>query len=123
MDQNLSILDSCQTKIETKTNTISTKIYFSEPRLIQKEKYISIELSEANSNCLVSGKPYLPVLTKEFEFEFGTKINSIDVTFSKPKIKHLSKPIELSPKIQTISTLSFSNPNYKKRYERYNLIH
>jgi hypothetical protein len=109
VDQRSLILEDSISTVETISNSISTTITFSKPKVIQKENFISIQLQEANSNCLVTGKPYLPAITKVFEFEFGTKIKSIEVTFSEPKIKQLAKPVELSPNIQTISTISCSN--------------
>ena len=88
---------------------ISECIVFSQPIISEKEDYVSIELSEATSISREEGKPSLPVFTKVFTFPFGTKIESVNVIFSQPITKVISKPVVPSPDIQIFSTNLVSN--------------
>jgi len=79
-----------------KTNDLKIKtesIAISEPVIKDEGQYITVSLEEAASSLLDSGKPMLPVLTKMFTFPFGTKISSVDVSFSKTNELALSKEV------------------------------
>jgi len=81
-----------------KTNDLKIKtesIAISEPVIKDEGQYVTVSLEEAASSLLDSGKPMLPVLTKVFTFPFGTKISSVDVSFS--DTKELTLPKEIKP--------------------------
>ena len=58
----------------------TTEIFVSEPIIEEKGGYVSIELTEATSMLMLTGKPILPVITKTFTFPVGTKIVDVDVS-------------------------------------------
>jgi hypothetical protein len=79
-----------------KTNDLKIKtesIAISKPVIKDEGQYVTVSLEEAASSLLDSGKPMLPVLTKVFTFPFGTKISSVDVSFSETNELALSKEI------------------------------
>jgi hypothetical protein len=78
-------------------------ISFSTPKIVEKNEFINIELSESNSITTEVGMPLLPTVSKVFTFPFGTKIDSVNVEFSTQKEIKLDKPIEPSPKPQIVS--------------------
>ena len=92
-----------------KKNIVSKTIVFSQPKIVENEKFISIDISDANSNYWETGKPLLPVVSKVFEFEFGTMIDSVEVTFSNSITQKLSKLIEPAPELLPISSISELN--------------
>ncbi len=80
-------------------------IVLSEPVISEEDMYATIQLEEATSLIMEPRKPILPALTRVFTFPLGTKINSIDVTFSNvetyilpKKVKPASEPVLLSSK-------------------------
>ena len=83
---------------------VSEKIYFSQPTILEKEDYVYLESTDATVYSGEQDKPALPVLTKVYTFPFGTKIDSVDVTFSDFTDIEITKPIEPSPEILVIST-------------------
>ena len=79
-----------------KTNDLKIKtesIAISEPVIKDEGQYVTVSLEEAASSLLDSGKPMLPILTKVFTFPFGTKISSVDVSFSETNELALSKEV------------------------------
>jgi len=58
----------------------TTEIFVSEPTIKEKGGYVSVELTEATSMLMLTGKPILPVITKTFTFPVGTKIVDVDVS-------------------------------------------
>jgi hypothetical protein len=84
-------------------------ISFSQPILHEKNDFVSIELPEATSDSWKSGKPKMPVVTKVYTFQFGTHVDSVDVTFSNAIKMKISKPIEPSPEPIMKSTIHTSN--------------
>jgi len=91
---------------EKRENILFEKLEISTPRIIEKTDYISIDLTEANSNYWEEGKPFLPVISKVFTFDFGTKIDNVEVTFEDITTQKLSKLIEPSPKIEIRSSVN-----------------
>ena len=57
----------------------TTEIFVSEPIIEKKDRYISVEIKEATSMLMLTGKPILPVITKTYTFPVGTKIVDVDV--------------------------------------------
>jgi len=77
--------------------SLSETVVFSQPIISERDDYISVELSEATSYSWEENKPAMPVVSKVFTFPFGTKIESVNVIFSKPIKQMISKPIICSP--------------------------
>ena len=89
-----------ETAIKKVNLTIST------PDFRDKGKYMVVELPEANSYLMETGKPILPVIAKTFVFPIGTKIEnvevsmkSIDYTLDK-KIQPAPSPVPLDGKLR-----------------------
>lgn len=83
-----------------KTSAVSIKqqiISFSVPTIINAGDYVQVDLNEATTSILKTGEPNLPVVTKVFTFPFGTKINSVDVSYSQTLTKRLIKDVEPAP--------------------------
>ena len=78
-------------------NFESETITFSQPIIREKTDFVEIELSEATSDSWETDKPKLPVVTEVFTFPLGTIVDSVDVTFSNPIEKEISKPIQPAP--------------------------
>jgi len=79
-----------------KTNDLKIKtesIAISEPVIKDAGQYVTVSLEEATSSLFDSGKPMLPVLTKVLTFPFGTKISSVNVSFSETNKLALSKEV------------------------------
>ncbi len=92
--------------LSEKQNFIQTTIHFSDPKIVINENYVSLDLPETTTFTWETDKPMLPVYTKVYTFSFGTKINSVDVTFSDPIELEISMPIKPVPesKIRSIYT-------------------
>jgi hypothetical protein len=90
--------------LENKTESIT----FSQPILQDEGQYIRVNLDEAASSLTDSGEPLLPVVTKVFTFPFGTKIDSVTVSYSDTNQLILSKEVlpasEPSPVDATIAS-------------------
>jgi hypothetical protein len=99
----------------TKDVNIKTEsIGFSDPILQDDGQYISVNLKEAASSLIDPGNPILPVVTTVFTFPFGTKISSVDVSFSATNKLTVSKEIipasEPSPVDGTVVNDPIKNP-------------
>ncbi|MCK4365411.1 MAG: hypothetical protein KAW45_05125 [Thermoplasmatales archaeon] len=92
-----------------KKELISEQMVFSQPIIVEKESFVSIDITEANSNYWDAGKPLLPSVSKVFTFPFGTIIDNVEVTFSNPVTQELSKLIEPAPEKQIVSTINVQN--------------
>ena len=90
-------------------NIIFEKLVFSQPIICEKEDYVSIDLTEATTDSWETDKPMLPVVSKEYTFEFGTIVDNVEVSFSDIIEQKISKPIMVSPEPQIISTMYTSN--------------
>jgi hypothetical protein len=79
-----------------KTNDLKIKtesIALSEPVLQDEGQYVTVSLKGAASSLFDPGKPMLPVVTQVFTFPFGTKIKSVDVSFSDVNQRTLLKEV------------------------------
>ena len=74
-------------KIENKS------VIISEPIIWETDQYATISLAGSTSSLLHAGKPVLPVITKIFTFPFGSRIISVDVSFSEIKEEMLSRKV------------------------------
>jgi hypothetical protein len=70
-------------------------IVISEPVIEDTGQYVTVNIEEATSSILEPGKPMLPIVTKVFTFPFGTKISSVDLSFS--EVNELILPKEVQP--------------------------
>ncbi len=76
-----------------KTQTIS----FSDPEIIEKEGYAIITMQETNTWLNTPDAPMLPAFTTTYTFPFGTKIKTVDVTFSEPEEYVVEQKIAPTP--------------------------
>ncbi|HUT00282.1 MAG TPA: C25 family cysteine peptidase, partial [Candidatus Thermoplasmatota archaeon] len=76
-----------------KTETIS----FSTPQIQTKEGYALVTVDDANAWLYNTGAPMLPASITTYLFPFGTKIRSVDVTFSNPEVYILENKIIPTP--------------------------
>jgi hypothetical protein len=95
---------------EKNTYKISESIHFSEPTIKQNEQYITIDIKEATSNFIETGKPILPKYSTIYSFPFGTRITNVEVSFSGTIEQEISKSILPAPEPQIVSTVYKSNP-------------
>jgi hypothetical protein len=81
-----------------KTQTIS----FSYPEITTKDGYTLVTTQNANAWLNTPDAPMLPASVTTFIFPFGTKIRTVDVTFSEPKEYVLENSIIPAPKPVTL---------------------
>jgi len=88
---------------ETKENTFITLIEkteiipLSSPILIENDKYLSVELSEATSFLMNAGEPVLPKIAKFYILPVGSNIKDVSVEFSNVNKQMISKEIRPAP--------------------------
>jgi len=109
---------------------ICEKISFSKPIIKEKNEYISIDISNANSYIMKQGKPLLPSYVKTFTFPAGTKINSVTCTPSNIKQLTLSKTPMPTPEAMSAgvtktkieqSTISYGNDPFPDSWFSYDI--
>ncbi|MFO8133383.1 MAG: C25 family cysteine peptidase [Thermoplasmatota archaeon] len=103
----ISMQESVQeTPLDQQHETVTTtETYrFSPPTLSMRDGQAAVTLSEATSMSGQPGAPRLPVATRTFLFPFGTRIDSVDVTYHDIGIQQLHQPIEVAdtPQITSI---------------------
>jgi len=83
-------------------NTIKTEqidnLTLSSPIIEDKGDYISLELKEATSSLMDTGKPVLPRITKIYKLPFGSIVKDVFVEFSEETIISVSKQIQPAPR-------------------------
>jgi len=97
---------------------ITLKFFFSYPEIVIEGENIWVYVNESDLNMMIPDKPILPVNLTELEFEFGTKIISIDYKHSIPLIINITGKLVCAPK--PICYDSLSN-NYIDTFEYENL--
>jgi hypothetical protein len=111
-------------------NLISKEIFFSTPKIMLKEEYVSLEISEANSFIMEKDKPMLPSYVHTFTFPYGTKINSVTCNPYNINQKTISKQIIPTPKAYTAgmvyskaekSTINYGNEPYPNVWYNYDV--
>ena len=118
---------------ESKTKTLEFIQDFSEPLFIEYEEFIEIYIDETNTYMNYDGAPMIPVFAKVYEFQKGTKITDIKISFPKIKTMYIEKQINPVPTKQKIDTkiipkeailnqevYTSSNP-YPKEWFSYNI--
>jgi len=93
-----------------------THISFSQPLMIESEDYIHISLKEQTSTLGQPGAPDLPVVTKQYMFPFGTKIQDITVAYNDITTDLLTQLIPPAPEAKYIST-EYSNDQPKDQID------
>jgi len=94
---------------EKNTYKISESIHFSEPTIKQNDRYITINIKEAASSTMETGKPVLPKHTIVYTFPFGTRITNVEVLFSETIEQEISRSISPAPEPQIVSSTYKSN--------------
>ena len=79
---------------EIKVKTFS--MHLSEPNFEERGEYLSVNIAEATSFLMETGKPVIPVIAKVFTFPAGTEIVNVEVDL-RFKEYSLQKKIEPSP--------------------------
>jgi hypothetical protein len=75
----------------------SATISFSHPVIQNTNGYSLVTVPQTNSWLRATGMPLLPAEVTTYTFPFGTKIQSVDVTFSNPQEFKLGNPIQATP--------------------------
>ena len=91
----LAIIINAEEESDLIEKTIS--LVFSEPNIQEKDQFITLNIKEATSNLMESGKPVLPRYTKTFKFPFGTKITGVECKPSQITKKVISGEIQPTP--------------------------
>ena len=92
------------TTVAADTNdTKEASITVSNPIIKTSEEYITINFDESTSFLMNPGKPMLPIVTKVFTLPFGSKIESVDVSFSQTEELKIPKEIKPAPKPLPVS--------------------
>jgi len=95
------------------TQVTQESIFLSTPMFKDMGEYISVELPEATSLLMKTGKPILPVITWTTTFELGTKIKGVEVTYDVEEYT-LSKKILPAPSPVPLSATLASKKLSKK---------
>jgi len=85
-----------EANIEYKSSSFTKTIQVSEPDIVQDGNYVLVEVNEASSMLLETGKPIMPVITKTYTFQAGTRIDNTEITIDWDETT-LSKEIKPSP--------------------------
>jgi len=80
-------------------------ISFSRASIESANEYISLNIDEANTVYMATGKPMLPVYTKTFTFPRGTKITNVECSVSDISSQVIDGKIEPAPAPVALSTL------------------
>jgi len=67
------------------------------PRITSDQEYQTVEVDEATSMLLETGKPMLPVISRTYTYPIGTVIESVDIEFDTYQTT-LEKKIQPSPR-------------------------
>jgi len=82
---------------------------FSQPEIIEEEKYSKIFVKEASSYPMQPLNPMLPAFIKTYEFPLGTKITDLRFTTSEIKTKSIQKNIKPYPMPKTSTSQKIIN--------------
>ena len=78
--------------------TLNQTFTFTQPKIKENNDYVSVDLPEATSLLIKEGKPILPVYTTVINLPIGSKITSIDVSFSPTTELLVQKDVKPGPK-------------------------
>ena len=85
-----------QSDFEYKSLSLTETMIISEPNIILKDGYATLDIKEATSTLLITGEPMIPVITKTFTFPAGTIIDNTDILIDWEEIS-LTEKIMPSP--------------------------
>ena len=86
------------------SSIINENIVISHLRISKVDKYVKVDFNEANSLLLLPGKPIIPFVKKTFILPFGSKIDDVNIVFSKVDEQKLSGKIK--PAENTVTPLN-----------------
>jgi len=98
---------------DDKVKSIERTIEIANPVIIDNGQYILVNLDEASSFIQKSGEPMIPIISQVFTLPFGSKILSIDVSFSDFKKIQVSKEIKPASEPTGLNTLVKSDETVK----------
>jgi len=109
-EQNQMQESSGLVNIEYESLSLTETIFVSDPNIIQNGQYLTVEINEAESMFLQTGKPMIPVVTKTFSFPAGTIIDDTGVVIDWEQIS-LSKKITPTspPQAMTLDPVTFGH--------------
>ena len=81
----------------TKNEIISLNQEVSTPKILKEDGFVKIDIAESNSYIINQGGPKLPIISKTFEFEWGTKVKDVQVFVSEIITIDLEAKIEPLP--------------------------
>ena len=86
------------------SSIINENIVISHLRISKVDKYVKVDFNEENSLLLLPGKPIIPFVKKTFILAFGSKIDDVNIVFSKVDEQKLSGKIK--PAENTVTPLN-----------------
>ena len=104
-----TLADAGESQISNETITFFQE--FSHPLIEDDEEYISVKVKEADSWTVKAGEPKIPVFTKTFEFQWGTKITDIECRLSDVKTMSISKRVKAVPSFQRLESSEVISKN------------
>ena len=105
-------------------------VIFSQPQIINEDKFVTISINEANSFLLEQGKPILPCYTQTFDFPFGTKIQNLKCIPVNIQTQTISKELKPTPKIAFVDqkitknqreSIDYGTETYPKQWYLYDV--
>ena len=78
--------------------------------------YPYVDITEISTHTFGYGEPYLPFVNRVYTFPFGTTVDNVEVTFSKPQELQLIKKITPAPSAHMFST-EYLETNTEPDYE------
>jgi len=94
-------------------------VQFLEPRVIESETYVELDVEGANARLYHAGEPMLPIYIKTLSFPFGIKIVDIECETGEVKSMVLSDKIIPAPK-PVIRGMGKGVPEYEENEVIYN---
>jgi hypothetical protein len=76
-------------------------------------KYVEVDINEASSVLQYPGEPMLPIINQVFTLPFGSKISSVEVSFSEAEKIPILKEVKPAPEPVPLSSLKISEETVK----------
>jgi len=97
-------------------------VIFSNPILTENQDFVTVEISEATTSSMESGKPMLPKYSKTYVYPIGTIIEDVEVTFSEPIKQEVNTLINPAPEKLILSSLAIPKISKETVEETYSKI-
>jgi Peptidase family C25/Propeptide_C25 len=97
---------------ESGNRTEILELNFLEPKTIEKQSFVELEIEGSNNHIFIPGNPMLPTYTKTIILPFGAK--NIDIQYEVTQIETMPLSEKVSPAPQRIiedDSVSFDNSN------------